>query len=392
VRRGALLALSLASFVPVLARADAIDPTLPTRFVVGPPRGAAPMAGLDAQRTGRAATSLPSHPRLLWRARVAAGADFSFAVDGEGALVLASAASVVAQVDARGRTSWTARTGSPAAIGPVLLSDGRRAVITSSGELVAFDATGRLVLRRALPGGDVRNAVAALALDDGGLAFATGDTVLHIERDGDVRSRSRLEGTVQSLLARGGELLAVTERGHVFSLVRSRAPLRVGSFGGRIDEGAALALPDRLLAVVEHRRLIELRLTGGTRRTAVFDPVLSLVGPPVIAADGGTRISTADGMLLFHDVRNRETLRVALEPQAGSGEVGGFAPPVVVDAQGRVAFVRPGRDAGVVLPSGEIAAAANATCPDPIALCPAGPGRFAVACRSGVLLMIADAQ
>jgi outer membrane protein assembly factor BamB len=350
------------------------------------------MAGLDAQRTGRAPTALPSRPRLLWRARAAAGADFSFAVDGEGALVLASAAGVVTQIDARGRTSWTARTGSPVAIGPVLLSDGRRAVVTSTGELVVFDATGRLVLRRALPGGDVRNAVPALALDDGGLAFATGDTVLYIEHDGDIRSRSRLEGAVQSLLARGGELLAVTEKGHVFSLVRQRAPLRVGSFGGRIDEAAALALPDRLLAVVEHRRLIELRLTGGTRRTAVFDPVLSLVGPPVIAADGGTRITTADGMLLVHDARNRETLRVALEAHAGSGEGGAFAPPVVVDAQGRVAFARPGRDAGVVLPSGEIAAAANAACPDPIALCPAGSGRFAVACRSGALLMIGDAQ
>jgi hypothetical protein len=274
----------------------------------------------------------------------------------------------------------------------VLTSDGRRATLTRSGELVMFERSGRATLRRSLALGDVRGAASLLPLDDGGLAVAAGDMLVRVDRDGETLARGRIEGAVSGLLARGDEILAISERGLVFSFKAPRAPLRVGAFGGRVAESGTLDLPDRVLAVVDDRRLIELRLVSGVRRTLLADPVLRLVGPASLARDGGTRVLTTDGMLLAHDARGRELLRITLDPRAGTGESAGFAPPVSIDEFGRIAFAPPGRDAGVVLTTGEVVTAAGAACPDPIALSPAGKDRFVVACRSGVLLMIGQAQ
>jgi hypothetical protein len=383
------------SAVPA-ARADSLDPTLPQRIMIGPPRGPAPMARLNAQRTGRSSMLLPQRPRLAWRARAPASIEGAPVIDGKGRIVLTTATALLVQLDATGRLEWTARIGSALpATSPVLTNDGARAVITTAGELVKVDARGRLLMRRSLPFSEALTIVASLPLDDGTLVVAARRELLQLESDGSLRARTTLGDDVRTLLQQTDVLITVSERGIVHSWKPPDAPLELGRFAGRVDEGAVLTGPDRLSAVVDHRKMVELELKTGVRRLRSGGETLTLYGPPAALANGETRVMSFDGLLLGHDRSGRETLRVALDPQRAPGTTllsEGASPPVVVDASGTVGFARPGLDAGIVTARGEVVTAPGATCIDPIVIIPAGPRKMVVACRSGVLIALNDAK
>jgi hypothetical protein len=379
------------------ARAEPLDPTLPQRLSVGDPQGAAPMDRIDASRSGRARQPLPRRPRVLWRARVG-GIDHPLLVDARGSVVTAGNPPHLSQLDARGKLEWSARLSSAPATSPVLTSNGARVVLTSSGQLTAFDASGKLVHRKTLapPGSSLL--APPLALDDGGVIVALGGLVLRLDASGEVVARTLIDDDVRSVLRDAGvKVLLVTSRGDVLEWKPPHRPSLRGSFGGKVEDGAALSGPSRVLAVVDRSRLIELKLATGTRHVRLPDGPLLLRGPPAMLKTGASVLASADGLLLGHDGTGRETLRVALEPITISPADAGAAapqnaaaPPLIIDGEGRVGFVRPGLDAGVVTAEGEVVAAAGAACSDPIAIAPAGARRMAVACRSGLIFMLGD--
>ncbi|MBE7481227.1 MAG: PQQ-like beta-propeller repeat protein [Polyangiaceae bacterium] len=392
--RSALLAslCSAALFWFASARAERIDPTFPVRRVVGAPAGAQPMARVDAARTGRARHSLPAAPRVLWRARVTSGLDLPLAVDGRGHVVAASPMSLLVELDAQGKLVWSSKTGNAVPVqGPIITTNGTRVVLTSSGELWGVGPSGTLRLRRTLPTGSVRGAAPPLATRDGGLVLAVTGLLLRLDASGDVLARAKQADAPISLLEHGSGTLIVTEKGDVLEWRPPGEPTKLGSFGGRVDEGAALSSPNHVTAIVDHERLVDFKLSAKTRHIRL-DSTDHLQGPPAILANGETRVASFSGLLLGHDRTGIETARAALEPSGGAGlpSVPGLflPPPLIVDDRGRVAYVRPGLDAGVVLETGEQKLAAGAACGDPGSLAPAGKHRFVVACRSGLILML----
>lgn len=389
--RSSLLAAVALAFWPS-ARAERIDPSLPVRRVVGPPAGAQPMFRVDSARTGRAKDPLPAEPRVLWRARVTGGLDLPLAVDARGHVIAASPMSQIVELDASGKLAWMLKTGSTAPVqGPVITTDGTRLVLTAGAELWGAGPNGTQRLRRPLPLASTKGAVPPLATRDGGIVIAVTGALLYLDASGDVRARAKQPDAPVALLEHGARTLLVTEKGDVLAWKPPEEPTKLGNFGGRVDEGAALSSSNHLTAIVDHERLVDFKLSANTRHIRL-DSSERLQGPPAILANGETRVASFSGRMLGHDRTGIEVTRAALEPSSGAGtpSVPGIfqAPPLIVDGKGRVAFVRPGLEAGVVLESGELKAAAGAACGDPLSLSPAGRNRFVVACRSGLILMI----
>jgi len=376
------------------ANADPIDPTLPQRRVVGPPAGACPASRVDGGRTGRARSPLPNKPRELWRARITGGLDLFPVVDRAGHVVAASASGRVSELDARGKLVWTAKTGSASIVlGPVLTSDGTRVVVTTTPEIVGVGTDGGVKYRQLLPLSNLKGAAEPLATSDGGLVLAANGKLLRLDSRGGIQARADFTGTPVAALEQGARVLVATLSGDVLEWKPPAAPTRLGSFGGQLDEGAALSSPNHVTAVVDHQRVIDLNLSAGSRHVRLESSEL-IQGPPAILGSGETRVASFAGLMLGHDRTGAETSRVALEPPAVAGAALALglagAPPLVVDAKGRVAFARPGLDAGIVQPSGNVVTAPGAACGDPMALVPAGAKRMLLGCRSGLMLMIGD--
>lgn len=387
-----VLAAALALAALPNAHAERIDPTLPVRRVIGAPAGAQPMYRVDSARTGRAKDPLPNEPRVLWRARITGGLDLPLAVDAKGRVTAASPMSQVVELDEKGKLAWTFKTGAASPVmGPVITTNGTRVVLTGTAELLGLSPAGALRIKKSLPLPNLRAATQPLATRDGGIMIAAAGSLLYLDASGDVQARAKQADPVVTLLEQPTRTLIVTEKGDVLEWKPPQEPTKLGSFGGRVDEGAALSSDNHLTAVVDHERLVDFKLSAATRHIRL-DSTDRLQGPPAILPSGETRIASFSGLLLGHDRTGIETARAALEPPAGAGmpSVPGIfqAPPLVVDAKGRVAFVRPGLEAGVVLETGEPKLAAGGACGDPLSLSPAGKGRFVVACRSGLILMI----
>jgi hypothetical protein len=387
-----LAVLSLLLGVVSSALAEPLDPSLPQRRVVGAPAGANPMFRGDGARTGRATAAFPDSPRVLWRARITGGLDLPMAVDERGHVIAASPMGHVTELRADGKLAWTAKlpAGSPPTIAPVITSDGTRVVVTGSGDIIGLTSAGRDKFQSPLPfGRSAKGLAPALAASDGGVVLGGKGALAWLDASGTVAARAAISGTPVSLIERRSRVLAVTERGDVFEWRPPGEPTKLGSFAGRVDEGAALSGPKTVTAVVDHLRLVDLDLETGARTVRV-ESLEMLQGPPAVLANGETRVASFGGTMLGHDRAGVETARAALEPPGGAlgAPPLAFAPPLWVDPSGRVAYARPGLDVGVLLPSGEPRAAAGAACGDPIALVPAGPQRLVLACRSGLVLMI----
>jgi len=172
-------------------------------------------------------------------------------------------------------------------------------------------------------------------------------------------------------------------------------PVEVGSFGGRPTRGVTLTAGKTLVAVVDFRRLVALDVETGTRRVRVPDGPAAWSGPPAVTAGNETRILDLDGFLVGHDATGRETARFPVELAAPQGtttavDMASGLVPLVLDAEGRAALVRPGLDLVVVGRDGAQTAASGAACEDPVGLIPAGPRRLAVACASGMVWLVGD--
>lgn len=376
------------------AEARAFDPNLPQRRVVGAPLGPAPMPRLNSARTGRSRFTLPRAPRVLWRARVSGGVEFPVAVADDGSVVLSGSVPTLSEVTRDGKLAWSVQTGQATPVtAPFVTSDDTRVVVTSVPAIMGVSPSGQVRFRRTLPAENVARFAPPLALDDGGFVLGLDGQVLKLTPDGETEARADLPENVDSIVVQGRRLLVVGDSGTVFAWRPPTAPSAIASFGAQTDGGATLCGQYALCAVVGKSRLVELDLKSGLRATRAR--ANGLQGPPAVLATGETRVVTTDGLLLGQSASGAQTLQIALEPPSlalnAGASIGATAPPVVVDAEGDLGFVRAGLDAGVVDAHGVIHRAPGAACSDPIAIAPAGRERLVVACRSGLLWMLGDA-
>lgn len=434
------LAATSAAALPIvsIALADALDPSVPHTVTVGAPKGAAPSERVDAQRTGRSKTKLPSKPKEVWKKTLPSGTSFAPLVDGQGSLTFALTTSLVVRWSSEGKEQWRVQLPAAAssavtvAAPPVLLSGGTIAVMTSLGELVGISPSGSIRYTTALgvsTSAGVRDGgVAPLALDDGGLAIAAGRTLMELSADGSVRARAQLDDPAVGALLPGPEgTLVTTASGAVYSFKPPGAPRKIGSFGGSVRKGAARADDRTLYAVVDNRRIVALDIpTGSTHARASAGLLLGGFDAPVAIGPGGTAVTGAyAGVILSFDSSGTEKLRVSIDPSmslittpdagapapstspfaqppypGGPGSSFGLgqlptidmrpSPAVVVDSDGRIAFVRAGGRAGIISPDGNMTLLSERVCNRPSSIQPAGSKKLLVTCEEGTVALYSD--
>lgn len=418
-----------------LALADALDPNVPHTVVVGAPKGAAPAERVDPERTGLTRTKLPAHPKEVWKKTLPSGTAFAPLVDAQGSFTFALTTSLVVRWSSEGKELWRVQLPAAAASAvtvaapPVLLSSGTVAVVTSLGELVGISPSGSI--RYTTPLGVSASAgvrdggVTPLALDDGGLAVALRDILMELSADGSVRARAQLdEVAVGALLPGKDGTLVTTASGAVYSFKPPGKPRKVGSFGGGVRKGAVRADERTLYAVVDNRRIVALDIpTGSTHTRASAGLLLGGFDAPVAVGPGGAAVTGAyAGLVLSFDPSGTEKLRVSIDPSlsltpdagapapssnpmtppypGGLGSPFGASqfptidmrpsPPVLVDADGRVAFVRASGRAGILSPDGNMTSLSDRVCSRPLALQPAGAKKLLVTCEEGTVTLYAD--
>lgn len=405
-RAKALVAAGLAAVVAESpSMATSVDPRLAVVVVVGPPAGACPMSRIDGARTGRTVDRLPEKPRVLWRSTMRSGIAFgSVAVDRRGATIVVGAATPeIAQFAADGREQWRAKTGNQSPlVGPVILSDETRVVVTGAGEAVGFDPNGgrRFTTDLGSPGKNAR--AAPLPLDDGGAAVAAGTEIVFLSADGQVQGRSQIgESAAGALVQTGNGVAVTTEKGNVYLASPAASARRVGTLGGSPGPGAAATDERTLLAVVDHTRIVAFDVRTGAVQTLRAAPNPQLDGPAALGSGKTVLLTTFSGVMVGVSPDGTEVRRAALDagaisPITDAGTINLAAmsesPPLLVDASGRVGFARVGGRIGVVAPDGSVSTVEQSGCALPVALAPAGAARMVAACRDGSILMVGEAK
>lgn len=398
-----LVAACAAAALPAasLALADAFDPSRPLVVAVGEPPGAAPAPRVDESRTGRARAPLPEHPTETWRRELGGGIDVAPVVDAEGAVVAALATGEVVRIAADGTERWRQRLGAPASVPPVLTTDGRVVLADGAGDVVGIAPHGALVFRAplALRARDLD--VTPIPLDDGGVAFAAGRALVAVGRDGAVRARAEAPARVSGALLGGPEgVVFTTDDGDAYAWRAPAAPRLLGHFGGPVRHGAVRASARALAAVVDGRAIVVLDVpTGTTHVLASAAPGDAFDAPVAVGANGTSFVATSTGTLVAIQPNGDMAARAALERThaAAFGDAGffpapaqGASPPVLVDAEERVAFVRSEGRAGIVDAGGRVSVASPRVCRNPVALLPAGARAVVVACRDGAIVRLGD--
>src|SRR5579871_4959025 len=118
ILRAAAICLGAALPCATPARGDTIDLSMPRTVVVGAPRGAAPSERMDAARTGRARTRLPSTPIEIWRRHVSGNIDVPPVVDAGDGIVVALTIPEIIKLGPDARELWRARLGNASALAP----------------------------------------------------------------------------------------------------------------------------------------------------------------------------------------------------------------------------------------------------------------------------------
>ncbi len=391
------------------ASARGFDTTMPHTVVVGSPRGHAPSERIDARRTGQSRSRLPFPPVDKWRRHLGGNIELSPVVDEAGRIYVALSVPEVVCLGSDGKEVFRTRLGTaPAIAPPVLMSDGTLLVVTSAGVAVGIGRDGRA--RFATPIGQ-----RGRDLDVGPLSRADGSVVIggrvlvELDANGGVRSRASLPERAVGALIEGPEgTIATGELGGVYVFRPPNPPRKIGSFGGLVRRGAALEGGRTLLAVVGGKSLVGLDLRVGLSHVRVGDVGLGSYDEPVtIHPRGFAMLTTTTGLLFGVDASGNERLRMAVDkgtqPAAGDPAAAGAAagtgffnppadarpsPPLVVDAEGRIAFARQGGRVGVARADGSVALASERLCTAPVAMQPAGEDKLVVACRDGTVWML----
>jgi hypothetical protein len=410
--------VALAAAAGAGAGAQTADVQRPRTLVVGTPVAGARTDRIDAARSGRSGTPLPLAEggglRVEWRAALGASIDVAPVVDAHGTTYVAGTRGEIVAIARDGSERWRVSTGAIQPSAPALLSDDSLVFADAAGEAVAV-REGVVRWRVRFGRSDPTRATppAPVALDDGGVVVATARDLAAFDAEGHERARTTLpEPTVFPLVSAvilgSPKILAVTATGAVWSWTPGASDVtRVASFGGAIDDGAALADDHTLLAVAGGRQhLMAVDLLRGTTTTRAVTSTGLWLGPPSMSAGTAHLVLQAptSELALAVDASGAETSRalLAMHPPPVSAD-GGAAQlaalphtPLLVDPAGTLAFATAEGSVGVV--SGGVvdlvadvcppAPGMRGTVPATAALAPLGPGVFVAACRSGTLLAV----
>jgi hypothetical protein len=396
------------------AEAQRIDPRRPAVLVVGSPPGASPMHRVDARRTGLSKAPLPSGAlRVAWRKATGLSIEQPALSGGDGTLAVISARGDVTFLDAAGEERGMVKVGATQ-VGPAAMtSDGTVVFATSTGDVVGVRRSLARVRFTTRIGGERNVRAAPLALDDGGVVIATMTDLVVLDAEGNVRSRTSLpEAPAAPLLASADKVLAVTSSGAVFGWAPGREPVRLASFGTRVDGGAVLVDGSKLLGVVEGNELVEIDLLRGARSTRSLALQSVYLGPPAARSTGkGPSLATLLALtptrqfVVTVDPAGQELVRAPIAsltptvlPDGGTAPLVGISSVgPLVDERGAVAFASTDGHVGVVSPEGGVETIGEALCSKSmrfgiVGLTPFGDGAFVVTCEGGVVLAIASAS
>jgi hypothetical protein len=380
------------SYLALLSpRSSARDAERVQRVVVGRGSALAACEGLDASNGNRAGSDFPRTPQVVFRARLSGGIGQAPASDAQGNLIVAHSEPRLSKLDGKGRTLWSERLASEASSAPVLTSAGAILIVTRDGEALFYSSAGKLQAKRALPLTDPRRRSLAIPTSNGGALVASGSDLLQLDERGALVRSLHATGTLSSIAEADAALVAVSENGTV-QLARATGDLEaIGSFGGRVPEGAAVQ-GGKAFAIVDGHKWSTLDLTTGRTVTLANEQSLALTGPVALLDAPAAALVAGGGFISVRGTDGTESARIPLNA-SGPGidpALRGFRPALVIsDARGTIAAVQGGVDA-LVLRKGESALRLEETsCLDPFRPTPA-PGGIVFACRSGQLFGVSD--
>ena len=379
--RASALALAVglsAVTVTVHALPERWDPTFVREFSLG------------RVRTSTRASDwrLPENPEVVWRVRVASAVPFPPTPTGDGSVVLGLATPVVAEYDARGRLLWTARLGpSNAATSPVVLGDGARLVITQSGEAIAFSPRGQVLRRQSLPLPTLEAPPLLAPAPDGGLFIAAGRRVLRLDATLGIIASARADQDVRAVLPARERSLLATANGNVLELGPNGALRRVAGFNARVD-AAVRDGNDAVLAILDGRRLVELNVVTQLPTTRFGETDIELL--PLLAQNqrGGLRLLSSLDFAFAFGPDGREVFRVALPALNAAARAASHE--LALDDAGNTLVARSGVDLVAVHADGALQRVEGTACTEPLSPVGAAPGYAVFACRSGILIGIAE--
>ena len=409
-----------------VAYAQRIDPRVSTTLTIGRASGPAPTVRQDARRDGLSKDAFPRGPlKVAWRYATGGGQIEQPPVVSSEAIVVVTTHGDVVWVPpdageghpelARQGIGIAATSSSP----PAMLADGTIVVVGGSGEAVAVGVTKNgLRFRTQLSGGaigDDLDAIAPLALDDGGVAVATSSEIALLDSAGNVRQRAPLpEYLVGPLMASGGRIYAVARSGVVYAWSTGSSGgasgldvSRVGSFQqsprSRIHGGATMASDTLLVAVVDDARLMTLDVRQGLAVPLATFQGGGFLGPIAYRRGVSYALAAVPGhtFVVGVDAAGQEVLRVPVASSTVAGSDGGapvYTPPphvpVLVDETGTIAFAAPEGALGVVDPAG-VASTLDGVCVRPLrggrgvtSLVSGGPGAILATCVNGTVVRI----
>jgi hypothetical protein len=411
VRRAGLLAIAVA-LATATAAAQRFDPRRPKTLVVAKPGGPAPMMRVDARRSGLSKTPLPSGTlHIVFRHTSGLTLEQPALAGSDGLIALVSPRGDVSWLDENGEERATVRVGAPLAGPAAITSDGTIVYATGTGDAIGARRTSTFARFTTHIGNDARERsdrrAAPLALDDGGVVLATGNDLVLLDAEGNMRSRVTLpEAAAAPLLAWSDRVVAIGPTGTIFGWSPGREAVRLGSFGAPTDGGAVLE-NGTLIAVIEGNQIAEVDLVHGGRTTRTVAPSGLFLGPPAIRTSLVTVLALTHtrGFALTIDPSGHETLRAPVasftpQPLPDGGTPALAAPPHVgalVDPRGAVAFAATDGTVGVIGPEGAVETLGEAPCTKGpragvVGLTPFGAGSFLVTCEGGVVLRITGAK
>jgi hypothetical protein len=397
--------------------------------VVGQQAGPAPTVRNDAHRDGLTTSAFPRAPlKIDWHFAVGGGQIEQPPVITNEAIIVVTTHGEVVWVphDAHdGRSEIARQTLGIAATStspPAITSDGTVVVVGGASEASAVGIDKSGVRFRTQLGGrfevsEAIDAVAPLALDDGGVVVATSSEIALLDATGNVRLRAALPDAFAGPLLAGGSapthrIFGVTKAGVVYAWApggaNGRDVVRVGSFqGSGVQGGAIMTSDDTLLAVVGDSRLMTLDVRQGLSVPLATFAGGAYLGP--VAYRRGVAYAmagvTARTFAIAIDASGQEVLRVPVATSplvtGDAGAVGYVVPahvPIAVDDTGTLAFAAPDGPIGVVDPAGVVTSldgvctrmrqngrAATSITTD-------GPGAFVVTCASSHVVRIVHGQ
>ncbi|HYQ40848.1 MAG TPA: PQQ-binding-like beta-propeller repeat protein [Polyangiaceae bacterium] len=361
------------------------------RIVVGQSAALAACEGIDASNGNRARADFPAQPEVTFRTRVPGGIGQAPASDAQGNLIIVHSEPRVSKLDAKGRMLWSERLTSEASSAPVLTSAGTILIVTRDGEALFYSSAGKLQARRALPLGDPRRRSLTIPSDSGGAWLASGGELFELDERGALVRTLRASGNLSSIAETSGVLVAVSDNGNVQAARTTGDLEQLGSFGGKVPEGAAVGA-GRLFAVVDGHKWSSLDLQTGRASILANDPNLPLSGPVALLTPPSAALIAGGGFISIRGSDGAEVGRAALSAVGQGVDValGPLRPALVIsDRRGTLAAVQSGIDALVLRAGGNALRFEETSCLDPFRPTPT-KGAIVFACRSGQLFGVSD--